>query len=170
MSPSHELVSQVRDGALDLAFLGLPPDSAPVGVRGVELERDEHVAVVAAGHSLAGRAETDLSALAEEWFVDFPAGSPGRTQSDQAFAAAGVHREVAFEVTTPELMAGLIREGLGVAVLPSLYTPQLNGVVTVPITNGPSRVEHLVWSSAGLTPAAAAFLEVLGVAENVGGA
>jgi len=27
-----------------------------------------------------------------------------------------------------------------------------------------------VWSAAGLTPAAAAFLEVLGVAENVGGA
>ena len=170
MSPSHELVSQVRDGALDLAFLGLPPGSAPLGVRGVELARDEHVAVVAAGHPLAGRAETDLAALAEEWFADFPAGSPGRTQSDQAFAAAEVHREVAFEVTTPELMAGLIREGLGVAVLPSRYTPQLNGVVTVPITNGPSRVEHLVWSSAGLTPAAAAFLEVLGVAENVGGA
>lgn len=170
MSPSHELVSQVRDGALDLAFLGLPPSSAPLGVRGVELARDEHVAVVAAGHPLAGRAETDLSALAEEWFVDFPAGSPGRTQSDQAFAAAGVHREVAFEVTTPELMAGLIREGLGIAVLPSRYTPQLSGVVTLPITNGPSRVEHLVWSSAGLTPAAAAFLEVLGVAENVGAA
>lgn len=170
MSPSHELVAQVRDGGLDLAFLGLPPGARPEGVRGVELARDEHVAVVAARHPLAGRAETDLKALAEELFVDFPAGSPGRTQSDQAFAAAGLHREVAFEVTTAELMAGLIREGLGVAVLPSRYTPQLNGVVTLPIANGPSRVEHLVWSAAGLTPAAAAFLEVLGVAENVGGA
>jgi hypothetical protein len=30
-------------------------------------------------------------------------------------------------------------------------------------------VEHLVWSTAGLTPAAAAFLEVLGVPGSVGG-
>lgn len=170
MLPSHELVDQVRQGMLDLAFLGLPLGVRPEGVRGRELARDDHVAVVAPDHPLAGQAETDLRTLAEELFVDFPAGSPGRMQSDQAFAAAGVHREVAFEVTTAELMAGLLREGLGVAVLPSKYTPQLSGVVTVPIADGPSRVEHLVWSAAGLTPAAAAFLEVLGVAENVGGA
>jgi DNA-binding transcriptional LysR family regulator len=163
MAPSHELVTQVRGGALDLAFLGLPPGVKPEGVRGHELARDEHVAVVAPAHPLARQAETGLETLAGELFVDFPSGSPGRMQSDQAFAAAGLRREVAFEVTTAELMAGLIRERLGVAVLPSRYTPQLNGVVTLPITNGPSRVEHLVWSTAGLTPAAAAFLDVLGV-------
>jgi len=163
MAPSHELVAQVRGGVLDLAFLGLPPGAKPEGVRGHELARDEHVAVVAPTHPLAGQGETDLGTLAGELFADFPSGSPGRMQSDQAFAAAGLHREVAFEVTTAELMAGLIRERLGVAVLPSRYTPQLDGVVTLPITNGPSRVEHLVWSTAGLTPAAAAFLDVLGV-------
>ncbi|NKE62918.1 LysR family transcriptional regulator [Lentzea sp. PSKA42] len=166
MSPSHELVEQVRQGGLDLAFLGLSPSTRPEGVRGHELARDDHVAVVAPSHPLAGRAGTDLKALAEELFVDFPAGSPGRMQSDEAFAAAGLDREVAFEVTTAELMAGLIREGLGIAVLPSRYTPRLSGVVTLPITNGPSRVEHLVWNAAGLTPAAAAFLDVLGVAAD----
>ncbi|KOV81663.1 LysR family transcriptional regulator [Nocardia sp. NRRL S-836] len=169
MLPSHELVEQVRQGALDLAFLGLPPTTRPEGVRGHELARDEHVAVVAPEHRLAGRDEVDLRTLAEELFVDFPAGSPGRTQSDQAFAAAGLTRGVAFEVTTAELMAGLIREGLAIAVLPSRYAPRLGGVVTVPVVDGPSRVEHLVWSTAGLTPAAAAFLAVLGVPGNVGG-
>ncbi|MFI6095251.1 LysR family transcriptional regulator [Lentzea sp. NPDC051213] len=166
MLPSHELADQVRQGVLDVAFLGLPPNARPEGVRAYELARDHHVAVVAPDHRLAGHAETDLKELAEELFVDFPAGSPGRLQSDQAFAAAGLHREVAFEVTTAELVAGLIREGLGVAVLPSGYTPRLSGVATVPITNGPSRVEHLVWNAAGLTPAAAAFLDVLGVAAD----
>lgn len=166
MAPSHELVEQVRSGAVDLAFLGLPLGSQPEGVRGHELGRDDHVAVVAPSHPLAGQPKTDLQTLAGELFVDFPAGSPGRMQSDQAFAAAGLHREVAFEVTTAELMAGLLREGLGVAVLPSRYTPRLSGVVTLPITNGPARVEHLVWSAAGLTPAAAAFLDVLGVSPD----
>ena len=78
-------------------------------------------------------------------------------------AVPAQRREVAFEVTTAELMAGLIREGLGVAMLPSTYAPQLSGVVTVPVADAPARVEHLVWSAAGLTPAATAFLDVLGV-------
>ncbi len=168
MLPSHELVEQVRQGALDLAFLGLPPTARPEGVRGHELARDEHVAVVAPSHALAGLEQVGLETLAAELFVDFPTGSPGRSQSDQAFAAAGLAREVAFEVTTAELMAGLIREGLAIAVLPSRYAPRLGGVVTVPVLDGPSRVEHLVWSTAGLTPAAAAFLAVLGVPGNVG--
>ncbi|ANZ39298.1 LysR family transcriptional regulator [Lentzea guizhouensis] len=168
MLPSHELVEQLRQGRLDLAFLGLPPSVRPEGVRGHELARDDHVAVVAPSHPLAGSAQTDLARLAGELFVDFPSGSPGRMQSDQAFAAAGLAREVAFEVTTAELMAGLIREGLAIAVLPSGYAPRLSGVVTVPVVDGPSRVEHLVWSAAGLTPAAAAFLEVLGVPGTVG--
>ncbi|WP_329793927.1 LysR family transcriptional regulator [Lentzea sp. DG1S-22] len=163
MLPSHELVEQVRQGALDLAFLGLPPGVRPEGVRGRELARDEHVAVVAPGHPFASRESVTLEVMASELFADFPVASPGRSQSDQAFASAGVDREVAFEVTTAELMAGLIREGLAVAVLPSKYAPRLNGVVTLPVVDGPSRVEHLVWSAAGPTPAAAAFLEVLGV-------
>jgi DNA-binding transcriptional LysR family regulator len=163
MLSSLDMVQQVRDGGLDLAFLGLPLGVAPEGVRGRELARDEHVAVLAPSHLLAGRSEVTLQALGEEMFADFPARSPGRVQSDQAFDRAGVRREVAFEVSTAELMAGLIGEGLAVAVLPSKYTPRLCGVVTVPIVDGPSRVEHLVWSAAGLTPATAAFLDVLGL-------
>lgn len=163
MLSSLDMVKQVRDGALDLAFLGLPLGARPEGVRGRELARDEHVAVLAPSHPLARRPELTLEELAGEMFADFPARTPGRVQADQAFEKAGLRREVAFEVTTAELMAGLIREGLAVAVLPSRYTPQLSGVVTVPVVDGPSRVEHLVWSAAGLTPATAAFLDVLGV-------
>ncbi|MFD4644431.1 LysR substrate-binding domain-containing protein [Lentzea sp. NPDC058436] len=163
MLSSLDMVKQVREGGLDLAFLGLPLGVKPEGVRGRELAHDEHVAVLAPDHALARRSEVTLEALAGEMFADFPAGSPGRVQSDQAFDRAGLRREVAFEVSTAELMAGLIVEGLAAAVLPSQYAPRLSGVVTVPIVDGPARVEHLVWSAAGLTPAAAAFLDVLGV-------
>ncbi|WP_090056050.1 LysR family transcriptional regulator [Lentzea fradiae] len=168
VQPSHELVEQVRSGALDLAFLGLPDAVRPTGVRGHVMAHDRHVAVVSPSHAFAELDQVTLPELAGELFVDFPAGSPGRTQSDRAFAGAGLHREVAFEVTTAELMAGLIREALAVAVLPSRYTPRLSGVTTLPVVDGPSRVEHLVWGAGGLTPAAAAFLDVLGVADAAG--
>lgn len=160
---SGHLVEQVKDGAIEVAFLGLPVSDRPEGVSTRELGQDELVAVVAPGHPLAGESEVDLKRLSSEVFVDFPAGSAGRAQTDQAFAAAKVSREVAFEVTAADFMARLIHQSLGVALLPSKYVPNLTGVVTVPVMDAPARIEHLVWNRFTVTPAAKAFLEILGV-------
>ncbi len=158
---SERLAEQVRQGAIDVACLGLPTTARPQGVRGRELARDRLVAVVAPGHPLAEEPEVDLRRLSSEVFVDFTAGTAGRAQSDQAFSAAGLDRDVAFEVQAPDLMAKLIRQGLGIAMLPSTYVPQLAGVRTIPVSDAPARVEHLVWNDVGLTPAAKAFLAIL---------
>ncbi|KAA9166718.1 LysR family transcriptional regulator [Amycolatopsis acidicola] len=160
---SADLAEQVERGAMEVAFLGLPATAHPRGVRAHELARDRLVAVVAPGHPLAGEREVDLQRLADESFVDFPAKTAGRLQSDQAFAAAGLPREVAFEVTTADLMLRLVLQGFCVGLLPSAYTPQLGGVITIPVTDAPARVEYLVWPRLGLTPAAAAFLDVLDI-------
>ncbi len=155
---SEELVDQVKRGVLDVGFLGLPATDTPTGVGVHELARDRLVAVVAPEHPLAEADSVDLRGLASELFVDFPANTAGRAQSDQAFAAARLDRDVAFEVSTADLMARLIQQGLGVGLLPAAYTPRLSGVVTVPVTDAPGRVEYLVWNRADRTPAATAFL------------
>ncbi|MEV4015194.1 LysR family transcriptional regulator [Nonomuraea angiospora] len=158
---SDELAEQVRQGALDIAFLGLPPSVRPKGVRGLALARGELVAVVAPGHPLADAAGVDLHRLSDEVFVDFPAGTAARAQSDEAFAAAGVSREVAFEITNADLMARLVRLGLGIAMMPAAFVPELPGVHVVELRDPPTRVEHLIWSRLRPSPAAAAFLDVL---------
>lgn len=160
---SEELVEHVRRGTIEVAFLGLPATARPRGVRAHELARDRLVAVVAPDHPLAGEPEVGLRRLASEVFVDFPTGTAGRAQSDQAFAAAGIDRDVAFEVTAADFMARLLQQGLGVAMLPSTFTPQLTGVATIPVTDAPARVEHLIWSNFTLTPAAASFLALLDI-------
>ena len=120
--------------------------------------------MVAPDHPLAGQTEVDLAQLSTEAFVDLPAGTAGRLQSDQAFAAAGVHREVAFEVTTVDfMMTRLIRRNLGIALLPSNYTPHLPDVVTIAVRDAPARIEYLIWNRATLTPAAKAFLAELDI-------
>ncbi|MEU6831796.1 LysR family transcriptional regulator [Nocardia beijingensis] len=159
---SEELVEQVEQGAIDVAFLGLPTTARPRGVVAHALARDRLVAVVAPDHPLAGERSTDLRTLSSEVFVDLPAGTAGRLQSDQAFAAAGLDRDVAFEVTSADYIARLVRPGLAVAMLPSAYVPQLEGVTTVEVTDAPARVEHVIWSRSR-TPAATAFLTVIGV-------
>ncbi|MCT2587522.1 LysR family transcriptional regulator [Actinophytocola gossypii] len=160
---SEELVEQVGQGAIEVAFLGLPTTARPEGVAAHELARDRLVAVVAPDHPLAGEAEVDLRRLAAEVFVDLPAGTAGRAQSDQAFAAAGLVRDVAFEVTNADFLARLVVQGLGVAMLPSAFVPQLTGLVTVEVTDAPARVEHVIWSPVTRTPAAIAFLDLLGI-------
>ncbi|QIB41831.1 LysR family transcriptional regulator [Streptomyces aureoverticillatus] len=160
---SERLVDMVRDGTLDAAFLGVPPGFRIQGVHDRELAHGQHVAVVAPDHPLAAEHEVDLRHLADEAFVDFADGSAARAQSDQAFAAAGLRREVAFEVSGVELMARMVRHGLGVALLPATFAAELHGLRCVPITNGPVRVERLVWSRFTPSPAASAFLALLGV-------
>jgi len=164
--PSDKLTAEVADGQLDVAFLGLPSTARPTGVRSHELARDRLVAVLAPEHPLAGAQDVGLADLAAEPFVDFPYGSAGRAQTDQAFARAGLSRDVAFEVTDAPLMAQVIRHGLAIGFLPSAYlqrAPELGGLVTATVTDAPSRVEYVVWGKPGPTPATVAFLAAMGL-------
>ncbi|MDE3725039.1 LysR family transcriptional regulator [Nocardiopsis sp. N85] len=162
---SDDLVERVKAGDIEVAFLGLPTTAHPQGVNVRELAWDRHVAVVAPDHPLAVEKEVSLERLASEVFVDMPAGTAGRVQSDQAFEAAGLVRDVAFEVTSAEYMARLVGEGLGIGLLPSAYVPQLTGVTTIEVTDVTGRVEYVVWARSGTTPAARAFLDILGLPE-----
>jgi DNA-binding transcriptional LysR family regulator len=160
---SADLAERVRQGTLDLAFLGLPRSARPKGVHGHVLAQGELVAVVAPGHPLADAVDVGLRRLADEVFVDFSAGTAGRAQSDEAFAAAGVGRDVAFEVTTPDLLVRLVRLGLGVGMLPADFVTGLADLRVVELRDPPTRVEHLIWSRLGPSPAATAFLAALDV-------
>ncbi|RMI40399.1 LysR family transcriptional regulator [Streptomyces triticirhizae] len=160
---SDELVEQVRQGEIMVAFLGIPVTARPRGVNARELARERLVAVVSPDHPLAGETSVDLGRLSSEAFVDLPAKTAGRAQSDLAFAAAGLTREVAFEVTNADYLVRLVRAGLGVALLPPSFVAGLTGMVTIEITDAPARAEYVIWGREGHTPAADAFLELLGV-------
>jgi len=160
---SEQLIEQVEQGLIDVAFLGLPTTMRPHGVAGRELARDRLVAVVAPDHPIAGETMVDLRRLSEEVFVDLPAGTAGRIQSDQAFEAAGLDRDVAFEVSSADYIVRLVAQNLCVAMLAATYVPQLNDVITVEVVDAPTRVEYAVWSRYGRTPAATAFLAELGI-------
>ena len=163
---SDELAAAIRAGDLDIAFLGLPEDQRPSGVESLVLAHDAHVLVVAAGHRLAGAARVTLREIADETFVDFVAGTPARAQSDQAFAAAGLVRDVAYEAGVVELITRLVARGLGVALLPSAFIRPLAAgdpaLALVPVVDGPHRVECLAWSRFNPSPATRAMLDVLG--------
>lgn len=155
---SDVLADQVRDGELDVAFLGLAEDVEIPHVSSRPLARDPLAALLAPDHRLSARKRIRLETIVGEEFVDFPAGTTGRVQADRAFLAAGLERTVAFEITDPQVMARLVTEGLAVALLASTYAVRLPGVAVVPVVNTSYRIEHLIWSRRGPTPAADAFI------------
>lgn len=162
---SEDLVEQVKDGDIDIAFLGLPTTQQPHGVRFHELARDKLVAIVAPDHPLASRRSVTLRQLSTETFVDLPRNTAGRAQTDQAFASAHLTREVAMEVSTADLITLLVAAGLGVAMAASTYVTRLTGVATVDISDAPARVEYLIRADADCSPATRAFLSMLDLEE-----
>ncbi|MDG4865252.1 LysR family transcriptional regulator, partial [Streptomyces sp. T-3] len=166
---SDAMTAEVVAGDLDVAFLGLPAGTEPEGVATRELARERLVAVVSPTHELAGRRKVMLGELAGSPFADFPAGSPGRVQSDQAFEAAGLERDVAYDLMSTELMLRLVGRGLAVALLPAPLAHANPDVRVLALTDGPSRVEFVVWSSFNPTPATRAFLAVLDNSRDPGG-
>lgn len=119
------------------------------------------VAALPVSHRLARRKRLKLADLAGEAFVDFPSGSAGRAQGDLAFQAAGLHREVAFEAMTTDLMVGLIRNELAVGMLSADVVPHDSGVLVVPLVDGPRRIEYLAWNEFNPSPATRAFLDAI---------
>lgn len=156
---SEELMRGLVDGELDVAVLGLHAQ-APVlpGVATRELLRTRHVAVVSEHHRLAGRRRVSLADLAGESFADFPADTGGRRQSDLAFERARLARQVAFEAIAPELLCGLVEQGLAVALLPASLLTDRPALRSIAVADGPSRVEYLAWREFNPSPAASAFL------------
>lgn len=156
---SDQLERAIASGEIDMGFLGLPLGRRPRGVASRSFHSDRLVAVVSPDHRLAARGEIQLENLAEEAFVDFPSGTLARDQSDPAFVAAGVHREVICESMATDVTLDLVRQNLAVTLLPSRYACRFPDLVSLSISDGPSRVEHLAWNDFNTRPAALAFLE-----------
>ena len=156
---SDEFLRRIAAGQLDVGVLGLAEGVTPRGVQTRELSRERLVAVLSEGHRLAGRRRLRLKDLADEPFVDFPEGSSGREQSDLAFDRARLRREVSLEVNTADLLTGLVRQGLGVALVAPSVAREAPGCVCIPVSDGPVRVEYLAWDSFNPSPVAQVFVD-----------
>lgn len=163
---SDEQEAAIAHGDLDVGLLGLPAGREPRGVAWRSLSTDRLVAVTSREHALAHRRRIRLSDLADEVFADFPAGSPGRAQSDGGFAKAGIRRHVAFEAVATDLMLGLVRQNLAVTLLPARYVQADPQLAVIAIADGPARTEYLAWSTFNPSPASQAFLATAGLVQR----
>ncbi len=156
---SAELAREVISGGLDLALLSLlgPP---PAGLAVRPIDAEALVVICHPGNPVGAHgepgAEVPLARLADETFIDFPPGWGNRALVDRAFAAAGLERQVLFEVADFPTAAGLVRHNLGVAFLPATAAAGLRGLRTVDVAGGRLNWEILIATPATRRPSAAA--------------
>ncbi|GAA0460923.1 LysR family transcriptional regulator [Paractinoplanes deccanensis] len=109
-------LAAVAADELDLALVCTREQ--PGGVRLHHLGSVRLCFVCSRRHPLAEASSVRLEELAGETFIDFPIGWGNRTLTDRAFAGAGIARNVPFEAADQDTALGLVRNGLGVALLP----------------------------------------------------
>jgi DNA-binding transcriptional LysR family regulator len=151
---STDLIERVRTGDLDLAFVCAPTDGAPA-VTLTPLAEEPMVLACGPTHPLRDRDAVHLRELRDETFVDFYPGWVTRDVVDQAMAAARVERRVAFEVNDVHWLLDLVGHGLGVAVVPEVFTHKRTTARFVPLT-APPTWQIAVATATGRHPGAAA--------------
>ncbi|WP_055478729.1 LysR family transcriptional regulator [Sphaerimonospora mesophila] len=127
----HELLPDVERGALDVLVVfehALDPWKPPVGVEVTHLFDEPQLLVMPLGHPAGQRPRVRLADLADEpWITTFGTDTPvsvlERASALEGFSPAIRCRSDHYEVTL-----GLVRAGLGVALVPSLGTQGAEGV------------------------------------------
>jgi DNA-binding transcriptional LysR family regulator len=127
---STGLVDDVRRGRVDVAFMGLPLQDL-AGLEVLTLAETRFVAVLPSNHPLASSKSVTLRDLADEKFVDTPAGFGNRVVIERAFADAGVTRVVGTVVGDLTEVPRFVAADLGIAVVPELSLVPPPGTVAV---------------------------------------
>ncbi|MFE2673402.1 LysR family transcriptional regulator [Streptomyces hygroscopicus] len=110
------LLERIKESHVDVAFVGAEIQDEHLRAR--PIKRYHVQLLVPAGHPLAGREAVRLRDIAAQTFVDMPEGFGQRQLVDDAFAKAGLSRQVVIEVSDITTIADYVAHGLGVALLP----------------------------------------------------
>lgn len=145
--------------SVDLALLPIA-DPMPDGLEIVPLESESMAVLLSPRDDLARHDRLSLQHLRDREFVDTPVGHGVRAAVDRTWLRAGRTRNVMIEVPDAPTMAGYVRAGLGIAIVPPSFIADLGGDLLVkelhPIVTWSAGVAFLKGRHLG--PAASAVL------------
>ncbi|VXB21831.1 LysR family transcriptional regulator [Plantibacter sp. T3] len=152
---ADSVLDALRSGSADVAFLSPEPRDPDIEWRPLTSER---LALgVPVGHALADRTSLAASDLEQTEFLAMTTDSGLRQIADAYFARHGVVPRVTMEVSELSTLRGLVRAGVGIAVLPD--STSMEGVVLVPLDDEAVRVIGVAISRArAVSPAVEQFV------------
>lgn len=160
---TEEMLTGVREGTLQIAFIAQPSKAMLRGLRWEELARDPMRLAVPPNHAFAKLRSVTRTQAAREPLVAFTRKDYPEYHDflENLFAGVKVKPRIAEEHDSATSLIAAIEAGSGVAVAPQSMAcsagPRLK---LIPMTPEPEPlVVGAVWSNAGLTATAEAFLK-----------
>lgn len=150
----QQLIEWLKNNVIDVALLELPAN----GLHVVPLMSDELCVIVSASLFLARRAKISIRELAEKPFI------MSRYNSERLIWSAYAERrcspQVRFEVQDIGTLVSMVREGLGISIVPRVAFPIVpDGVILRPLHPSLKRELGFVMKSADLlSPALGMFM------------
>ena len=113
---TQQLLDGLMEKRFDLVFCSQPP--AELQLTAVPVGRQDLVLIVPRGHPLAELHTVDLAQALPYPQVYFAKGSGMRNVVDGLFAQIGGTPQIAYETEEDQVIAGLVAQGFGIAVVP----------------------------------------------------
>jgi DNA-binding transcriptional LysR family regulator len=166
-APTARQVAALLDDRMDVGVIALPlPSGAEQRITLRRMVKSRLVAAIPVNNPLAGEPDAPLAlaALADQSWIIFPASEgPGLHSTIlRACAEAGFTPHIAQRAVQMETIIGLVAAGLGVALVPSLFSQtSREGVVFRELTGAGSPVPYevaLAWRTGNRLPALEAFV------------
>ncbi len=111
-----QLLKGLSDRKYDLVFASQP--SEELGLTSVPVNRQDLVLIVPRNHVLASKHTIDLAETLPFPQVGFTEGSGLRNVVTSLYAQIGAQPDVAYETEEDQVVAGLVSQGFGIAVVP----------------------------------------------------
>lgn len=158
------LIDAVKNGEIDLAFLGPVPTNDP-DLETKILFMENIVALIPSLHPLAEKKRIPLSDLRSDKFVLFPKGYVLRKLAVEACREAGFEPEITSEGEDMDALKGLVSAGIGVSLLPesTFYdsTPRFTVKVSIETPKAVRTVGVIIPKHRELAPAERNFYQFL---------
>jgi len=128
---SHNLLKQLEERKLDVAFLNRPLSGLPNGVDFLKLGEDIYHLAVPDTHPLADRKRVSLAQLKDEHFIFHQTGQVASELCLRACQQAGFEPNIVCRSASPTTGLYMVQGGLGIALLPSeeFRSRTLEGIV-----------------------------------------
>jgi DNA-binding transcriptional LysR family regulator len=155
----HEVRDWIVGGTVDIGLTAeLPRDYDAIPVA-----EDDLLAIMPKRHKLAQMEKVSPADLADESFVMPNGGAEADIRA--MFARQALVPRIAFSVRDPAALLAMVREGVGVSIVPELSVPSgERRLAAIPLDPPARRRLCAVTSRDGLSPAANAFLDSLAAA------
>lgn len=156
-------IAKLRNGTLDIAFVGTPVTTDPdIGWR--VIARTRLGAVVPIDHRFADEPELRIAQLADEDFLSMPTDGSS-TMADALFrcaAAGGFRPRITQELTDPFMLLTFVAAGMGVTITAEDVSTILpHGARWIALSDAPMHFGHaMAWLEGDHSAATAAVLEL----------